>query len=305
VVRKPVPTGRKSWPPHARFGLVTTADLLAGGLSDGAISKQVARGALRRRYAGVYSYGPGELSREAEWMAAVLAAGLGAFLGRRSAAALWEMLRDRRVISDVLAPRGRRPKGPVLVHTYRRLDPRDVTVHRGIPVTSIARTFVDLSDVLTVFGLVAAIRESAYHRPFDEPATREAMARANGRCNLHVLDAAIDRYLHGSAGTKSRNEDAFLVLIRELPEPLVNTTHEGEELDFYWPDRRLNVEVDGPGHLRPAVKRADARRDRKLRAAGYTILRFTDVELERAPEAVLARLMRKWPTLAASRGSSS
>ena len=37
----------------------------------------------------------------------------------------------------------------------------------------------------------------------------------------------------------------------------------------------LVVEVDGPGHERPAAKLDDARKDRKLRAAGYTVLRFT------------------------------
>ncbi len=115
-------------PPHSRFGLVTTTELLAAGLSSPAITKRVARGALRRWYPGVYSYGPADLSREAEWMAAVLAAGDGAVLSHRSAAALWEIRRDWRVISEVLAPRGRRPKGPVLVRSYRRLDPRDVTL---------------------------------------------------------------------------------------------------------------------------------------------------------------------------------
>jgi hypothetical protein len=105
---------------------------VASGLTAGAISKRVARGALRRWYIGVYSYGPGGLSREAEWTAAVLAAGHDAVLSHRSAAALWVIRRDRRVVSEVLAPRGRRPKGPVLVRSYRHLDPRDVTVVRGI-----------------------------------------------------------------------------------------------------------------------------------------------------------------------------
>jgi hypothetical protein len=272
---------------------VTTAQLVASGLTRSAITRRVARGVLRRRYPGVYSYGPGELSREAEWMAAVLAAGEGAVLSHRSAAALWEMRPDRRVISDVLAPRGRRPKGPVLVRTYRRLDPRDVTVERGIPVTTVERTYVDRTDVLTPFQLANVIKESAFHRPFDAPAVREAMARANGRRNLHVLAKAIDLYLHGSAGTESGKEDAFLSLLQltDLPEPLVNTVHEGEELDCCWPDRKLNVEVDGPGHERPSQKRADARRDRKLRAAGFTVVRFTDVEIERQPDAVLAGLL--------------
>jgi very-short-patch-repair endonuclease len=98
-------------------------------------------------------------------------------------------------------------------------------------------------------------------------------------------------------------EDAFIALATDLPEPLVNTVHEGEELDFCWPDCRLNVEVDGPGHRRPAVKRADARRDGKLKAAGYTVVRLTDVELKRAPNAALEKVLRNWPTSTVGRGS--
>jgi hypothetical protein len=292
VARKTVLRGRKSLPPHARFGLVTTADLLAGGLTSGAISKRVARGVLRRWYPGVYSYGPGDLSREAEWMAAVLAAGDGAVLSHRSAAALWRIRRDWRVISEVLAPRGRRPKGPVLVHSYRRLDPLDVTVRDGIPVTTVARTLVDLADVLTPHQLTTVIDEAAHWDLFDLPATYGAMRRANGRRKLAVLDKAIGLYIGGSAGTKSRNEDAFLALLQlaGFPEPLANTEVGGEEIDCVWPDRKLAVEVDGPGHRRPTARRTDRRKDEALRAAGYTVLRFTDVEINERPSEVLARL---------------
>jgi hypothetical protein len=292
VARKTIPTGRKSLPPHARYGLVTTADLLAQGLRSGAISKRVARGALRRWYVGVYSYGPGDLSREAEWMAAVLAAGDGAVLSHRSAAALWAIRRDRRVISEVLAPRGRRPKGPVLVRGYRRLDPRDVTIRDGIPVTTVARTLVDLADVLTPHQLAKVIAEAAHWGLFDLTETYNAMRRANGRRNLAVLDRAIGLYIAGSAGTKSRNEDAFLTLLQlaGFPEPQVNVELAGEEADCHWPPHKLVVEVDGPGHRRPTARRNDRRKERIWRDAGYTVLRFTDVEINERPSEVLKRL---------------
>src|SRR3954454_10080013 len=259
---------------------------------------------MRRWYPGVYSYGPGELSREAEWMAAVLAAGAGAVLSHRSAAALWEIRRDWRVITDVLAPRGRRPKGPVLVHGYRRLDPRDVTVRDGIPVTTVARTLVDLADVLTPHQLAKAIDEAAHWDRFDLVATYEAIGRANARRNLAVLDRAIGLYIAGSAGTKSRNEDAFLALMQMagIPEPRVNAVVEGEEVDCHWPDRRLVVEVDGPGHRRPTARRTDKRKDAVLGAAGYTVMRFTDLEINERPSEVIKRL--NWPTCAARTGSS-
>jgi hypothetical protein len=271
---------------------VTTADLLAQGLTSAAITKRVARGALRRWYPGVYSYGPGELSREAEWMAAVLAAGDGAVLSHRSAAALWELRRDWRVISEVLAPRGRRPKGPVLVHSYRRLDPRDVTVRHRIPVTTVARTLVDLADVLTPHQLAKVIDEAAHWNRFGLNETYDALRRANGRRNLHVLDRAIGLYIAGSAGTKSRNEDAFLTLLQLAghPEPLVNVQLVGEEADCHWPTHNLVVEIDGPGHKRPTARRTDRRKDAAWRAAGYTVLRFTDTDIDERPSDVLTRL---------------
>jgi hypothetical protein len=126
----------------------------------------------------------------------------------------------------------------------------------------------------------------------DLAATRRAMERANGRRNLHVLERAIDLYLHGSAGTKSPHEDAFLALLERgaIPEPLVNTKLEGFEVDAHWPDLMLAVEVDGGGHDRPTARRKDAELDRVLHAAGYTVLRFTDVQIGRHPADVLAQV---------------
>jgi len=97
-----------------------------------------------------------------------------------------------------------------------------------------------------------------------------------------VLARAIDLYLAGSAGTRSDLEDRFLELVRGFPSPLVNMEYLGYEVDFRWPERKLVVEVDG-NHTRPRDKRSDAARDRVLRAAGYTVVRFTAPELPVAP----------------------
>jgi hypothetical protein len=227
-------------------------------------------------------------------MAAVLAAGHGAVLSHLSAAVLWYVSRLRAPIPHVLVPRRHRPIEGIVIHSYRQLDPLDVIVYRGIPVTTVARMLVDLSDVLTAHQLANVIYEAAFRRRFNVDATRTAMARANGRRNLHVLDKAIGLYLSGSAGTRSRLEDAFLTLLQfaEIPEPLVNTALLGEEVDCRWPQQMLVVEVDGPGHERSPAKHDDARKDGKLKAAGYTVLRFTDVEIEQRPQDVLARLLR-------------
>ena len=110
------------------------------------------------------------------------------------------------------------------------------------------------------------IHEAAFKGRFSERATRDAMARANGRHNLTILERALELNAAGSAGTKSRNEDAFLSMIKDLPEPLVNTKLNGEEADFHWPDHKLVVEVDGSGHERPRTKREDARKEAAWRS---------------------------------------
>jgi very-short-patch-repair endonuclease len=176
----------------------------------------------------------------------------------------------------------------VHVHTYRRLHPRDVTERDGIPVTSVSRLLVDMTDVADIDEIANLIHEAAFRGGFSALATRDAMARAHGRRNLHKLEAALNAYEHGSAGTKSGNERAFKRLIRAagLPEPIANVHVEGIEIDLFWPEHRLCVEVDGHGHGRSPTRREDDLKDRLLAAHGYTVLRVT----ERSPRAAIARI---------------
>ena len=185
-----------------------------------------------------------------------------------------------------------RPRPAIELHRCRELDPCDVTTRRGIPVTTVPRLLVDLTDVMESDELTNVIDEAAYRNLFDLAATLASMARANGRHRLPVLEEAIDAYVNGSAGTKSRYERAFLRLIEDagIEQPLVNTKVLGEQVDVHWPERRLVVEIDGPGHARPTRRRDDARRDRILTAAGWTVLRFTGEDVEQRPDEVVRRL---------------
>ena len=217
----------------------------------------------------------------------MLAAGPGSVLGHASLAELHGITRHRASLIAVLSPRKRALDG-VRVHRYRSLDPRDVTTHHGIPVTTIHRLFVDLSDENTPQELAAYMHEAAFLGRLVEPAVRDAMHRANGRRNLHVVDEALAIHAAGGAGFKSKAEKAYHALMR-AEDPLVNTKLLGFEVDFQWPEHRLVVEVDGPGHQRPRAKRDDAARDRNLRAAGHTVLRFTDDDVYERPEDVRRR----------------
>jgi hypothetical protein len=280
-----------SYPPLPH-GLVRHGDLLASGLTRQAISARVRRGALTRRYRGVYSLAGGPLSREAEFLAVVLAGGDGAALNRLAAAEHWRVWRYRAPLSIVVP--SRRTIAGVEVHRCTNLDPRDVTAHAGIPVTTIERTLVDLTDELIAEELTNVIHEAAFRRRFSIPATRAAMARANGRHRLARLDEAIELWLQGSAGIKSRLEKAFLELVVEagLTKPIPNIHVAGAEVDGYWPDLRLAVEIDGPNHTRRPTLLADGSRDRLLAETGVIVLRFTEFQLERRPAEDVAALVR-------------
>jgi very-short-patch-repair endonuclease len=230
------------------------------------------------------------LSWEAQCLAAVFAAGDGAALSEFCAARLCRISRFPAPVISVVAPRKVRIAG-VRVHRCARLQPRDLTCRDGIPVTTVPRTLVDLTDHLTAEQLANVIYEAAFRGWFSVGETRAAMARANGRHHLDRLDEAIDMHLAGSAGTKSEKEDIFQALIGDrFPKPAINVRLFGFEVDCVWTDHRLVVEVDGGGHDRPRARRKDARLDRAMKAGGYDVLRFTDFEIEREPETVRAAL---------------
>ena len=123
---------------------------------------------------------------------------------------------------------------------------------------------------------------------FSADATFRLIARTPGR---HArLREAIELHESGSAGTRSELEDRFLALVRgaRLPEPIINTHIRGIETDFRWGD--VCVELDGPGHLRPATRAADAAKQARLEAHGFTVVRFADIAVDRTPNEVLARV---------------
>lgn len=191
---------------------------------------------------------------------------------------------------EILVPRRHRPILGVCLREARSLDPRDVTTFKGIPCLTVPRLLIDLSDSLIAEELTALIHQAAYLHLLDLPALQQAIQRANGHHNLATLEQAIEDWLDGSAGTRSRGEVAFrrAVAALGLPRPLTNRKVEGIEVDFHWPARKLVLELDGPNHLRPPNRAGDAARDPKLIAAGWTVLRARTFEaaIDRLVQAV-------------------
>lgn len=263
-----------------QHGVVTRAQLRARGKSDGAIDWWVRTGRLHRVHRGVYAVGHPVLTDEARWLAAVLAAGRGAVLSHRSAAALWGIgVREGKAV-DVTAPRSRVGTGGIAVHRPRRLGPDEATARRRVPVTTLPRTLADLADVLDERALSRAIHEAEVAHGLGAPALAGAVDRAWGR-------RGHGRLLRAAGGerdrSRSRLEQRFLRLCRDhgLPAPEANADVAGLECDFVWRERRLVAETDGWAFHR--TRRAfehDRRRDQQLARAGYRTLRFTHRQLD-------------------------
>jgi very-short-patch-repair endonuclease len=272
-----------------RHGVVTRAELRALGLSDNAIDARLRSGRLWRVHRGVYAVGRPTLTTAGRFLAAAVSCGGNAALSHFSAAVLWGLLPQRGPRIDVTVPRGgqRRRRGALIIH--RAALPRaDVTTRHAIPVTTPARTLIDLADVLPRRGLERALDEAAYlRRDLGELAPR------NGRRGSGTLAAVLVRHDAGSTRTRSELEERMLGLCRRflLPAPEVNATVEGYTADFVWREQGLIVETDGwRAHgTREAFER-DRRRDADLLATGWRVLRISYARLEREPEWVAQRI---------------
>jgi hypothetical protein len=276
----------------AQHGVVTRAQLRALGLEESAIDRRVAAGRLHRVHRGVYAVGHRVLNGNGHSMAAVLACGRGAALSHVSAAALWDLRRGAPTRIDVTVPTaGGRAHRPIRVHRVATLKADEVTVKDAIPVTSPARTILDLAATLQEAHLENVLNRMEFLALADYPGLAD-LARAHpGHRGTHKLLKTIDRYDAETNLTKSGLEILFRQICKDhgLPEPAVNATVEGKEVDFLFRAQHLIVEADSWRYHR--TRRAfedDRARDVITTRAGYRTLRFSDRQLTNAPRAVAA-----------------
>jgi very-short-patch-repair endonuclease len=277
-----------------QYGLVTRGQLVAIGVGPHGIAERVRTGRLLRIHRGVYAVGHRALRPAGYWMAAVLACGADAVLSHRSAAALWDLRGDPPAHVDVTVPsrHGRLPGRGIRIHRTRRLAPTEVTERNGIPVTTVARTILDLADQLPVQDVKRAIDEAEYRGLFDLTALRAVIRDNPGRRGGRRLLALAAEPL---ALTRSEKETLFLGLCRRhgLPLPRAAVQIEGFEADFHWPEQRLIVEIDGiAAHRTRRAMERDRTRDRRLLLAGHRTVRLTPEALRAEPASIADDLRR-------------
>jgi very-short-patch-repair endonuclease len=274
-------------------GVITASQLVGCGMGRNMISRRLADGRLRRLHRGVYAWGHDHLRPEGRLLAAVLACGSGAVLSHCCAAERWVLLQTARAAIDVTveACGTRTKRRGIDLHIVRRLDPRDVTVHDGLPVTTVARTLVDLAATGPPRRAERALEQAYVRRLLAPGALEDALSRAKGRPTA-VLRGLIEAN-RPSTITRNDLEEKMLAISRKagLPDPEVNEPLHGYEPDFLWRDKRLVIESDGYGahHTKRAFEH-DRRRDIDLDLKGYKVRRFTHDQVMYEPEETGRRL---------------
>jgi very-short-patch-repair endonuclease len=285
-----------------QYGVVSTRQLMALGAAKDSIGRRAAAGHLHRICRGVYAVGHPAITWDARCLAEVMACGLSAILSHRAAAKRWLLVRGAHAI-EVTAGRGCKARPGVILHSSRSLAPEDRTVLDAIPITTVARTLVDLAEVLTEPRLADAVHQAEFHRVLDLKEIEGALARVPGRTGRHKLRRVLTA--HAPEPPRARNEAERLVLAlyerSGLAAPQVNASIDGYEVDAYWPEARLVVELDGrAAHLTGRAFHEDRRRDRVLAAKGIQVLRITWRDLEEDADRLASELLEVYKRRAAA-----
>ena len=263
-------------------GIIGRGQALRLGLTVDHIRHRVATGRWVPLHRGVYLVGQAPLSPRARYLAAVLGAGPGALLSHRSATGLWRVQPRHLGPVHVVAAVSRAHRPGLVVHRTRRLPAGARTTREGVPVTSLARTLIDLADVADAQELETAIRAAERLHDFD----RELLVPIPGR----RATGRFDRPRHFTRGAL---EAILLRLLRAhgLALPECNVRWKGFELDAVWWDAGLVLEVDDweTHQGRDAFVR-DRRRARALQAAGFRAIQATYEDLTTDSDRFVAEL---------------
>jgi predicted transcriptional regulator of viral defense system len=293
----------------AQNAVFSLAQLIELGLSAAAVRKRTSAQRLHRVHPGVYSLVPAKLlRREGHWMAAVLACGPGAVLSHQTAAALHGLRGTNRAKIDVTVPgRSARKHPGIDIHRSRTLTPADTTIVNGIPCTTVARTLLDLAEVVSRRALERAFDQAEILQVFDLRALEDQLERNPTRAGARAVRRVLDEHYVGSTLTQSELEEAFLALCRRIDVPAPELSKwidfgDGEPMiwaDFAWCEQRVIVETDGRKvHGTHQARERDPRRDQRAMLAGWRPVRTTWRQVTRKPrelEAILGALLAERP----------
>ncbi len=293
---------RKALPRHGRLadlagrqhGVVSIGQLQALGYSHDAVDFTCLEGRLHRLHQGVYAVGHTDLSLHGRCLAAVLGCGEGALLSHWSAARLWGLMPTHPLPIHVSTPIPRHKRTGLLIHRSRTFGEEDAELRMGIPVTSVARTALDLAAGVRFRSLQRFLQAAERDGLFDLPRFESVLDRNRGHRGRRPLRLAVALY-KPPPFTRSGLERRFLDLVAAagLPRPATGFVELQYELDVYWPQLRFAVELDVfETHGTRLSFEEDRLRQEELKLAGIEIVRITGPRLDREPKQAIERVRR-------------
>jgi very-short-patch-repair endonuclease len=279
VERKVAALARRS------HGVVTRRELLRAGITPKQIRGRLQTGALIAVFRGVYRVGHEAPSLEADYLAAAKACGEGALLSGRAAGHLLGLLMGPPPPAEVIASTERRVEG---VRTKRGR--RRGTTWRGIPVTAVPETIVDLAATLGPDQLARACHEAGIRHHTTPAQVEAALSRRPNAPGAGTLRRVLRGDVHVTLSTL---EKRFLTLLREhrLPLPQTNRPAGSRRVDCRWPAHKLTIELDSYRYHRSRhAFEQDRRREREAHARGDGHRRYTYGDVLEDPALMLAEL---------------
>ncbi len=273
-----------------QFNRVSRSQLRELGLSESIITDRVATGRLVAVEEGVFAIAPVlEHDDWGRWMGATLTAPDTALSHVSAAAAFgfWSLPRRCETVTRS-GSGGPRRHGGILVYRSTVLT-EDLAELHGIPITSVARTVLDLARGVSDAALARCVRESIRLDLVTLSGLADTIRRHPSRRGSRRLAKTLARY-SGLPLDRARSgaEVRALEILRAAGRPLpkLNVRIAGEEADLSWASERLIIEIDGgPFHLDVGE---DERKVSAWRAAGWSVRRISSDNVYERRDRLLA-----------------
>ena len=270
-----------------QYSLAHRNQLLDLGMTPRQIQARVEAGWLVPMHRAVYRLAGGRSSAEQDLLAACLSAGQGAVASHSSAGALWRLRGIEAAATEITVAGGRHCRmAGVVTHRTDALEAVDTSRRLAIPVTTPARTLLDLGAVLPALVVESALEDALMRRLVTFELLTRTLERLGGpgRNGAGVLRALVEERDPATAPTQSVLEDRLFRLLRRagLPEPVRQYEVAGVRLDGAYPHRRLGLEADSRiwhGGRLDVQRNSD--KANLLLAHGWRVLHFTWFDLTR------------------------
>ena len=282
-------------------GVFTRTEAKALGVSDRAVDHRAAAGRYDRVEPGVYAIAGAPRTMLQRIAAAVASFPALAAASQQTAAELWGLTNRGIRTIEVVTTRWDRVHRPALtVHESLDLIAEDVTERAGVPITSPARTVVDLgasNKWLVESALEEGIRRSLFTQQ-DVEAFVARVAR-RGRRGVGVIKPLLAARRRWDSITESALEDEFRRLVADvgLPAPVAQYVVRDPSdaficrADFAYPAARLLIELDSEAHhLDRITFRRDRSKQNRASTNGWTVLRYTWWDLAEEPGRICSEI---------------